>query len=181
MAAGLYATCWHLTPAKNLPSILEQGLLPHQNEDMGDEPGVYLFPHWDDAENALLNWFGERFEDEPLVALEVGTKGLDLAFDPEVGYEVMSRSTIPPAAILGIWDEEAGNGTFHAEISNTGEPHVVIVVDLDPKTDPCGHKLRIYGSPDTYPTLLAAYEAACLFQAQAESIDLGEWVAIFGK
>lgn len=94
---------YHITPTRNLDSIRKQGLLPSQNEEMGDAPGVYLFPTRDATEEALMNWMSERFdEDEPLILLTIDTSGLDLHSDDSVGYEVWSETAIPPEAIVGV-------------------------------------------------------------------------------
>ena len=53
---------YHVTPARNLPSIQEKGLLPTIGERslaLGEgQEAVYLFPSREDVDNALSNWLG---------------------------------------------------------------------------------------------------------------------------
>jgi hypothetical protein len=59
---------FHITPARNLLSIMQDGLWPccgERSEAIGEsEPKVFLFPKIEEADDALYNWLGEAFEDE---------------------------------------------------------------------------------------------------------------------
>lgn len=94
---------YHVTPAENVESILEHGLLPKSPEDLKDRKAVYLFPDKATAEEALMNWLGDRFEDEDLALLKINKDVLQeqgIKIIPgEVGYELMSLQPIPPGAI----------------------------------------------------------------------------------
>jgi hypothetical protein len=94
---------YHVTPAENVESILEKGLLPKSPEDIKDKKAVYLFPDKATAEEALMNWLGDRFEDEDLALLKIDKSVLqeqEIKIIPgEVGYEVMSLQPIPREAI----------------------------------------------------------------------------------
>lgn len=94
---------YHATPARNLSSIQEHGLLPSigsRSRMLGEELGaVYLFPSLEDLDNALSNWLGELFDEEgSLALLQVDVAGIDVEWG-EVEYEILSFSTIPPANI----------------------------------------------------------------------------------
>ena len=97
------ADVFHVTRTSNIPTILKYGISPRVPIDMPEEEkGVYLFSTIEDAEDAIMNWLGDRFEeDEPLALLTISTKGLTL--NPStVGYEVISKETIPPQNIIKI-------------------------------------------------------------------------------
>lgn len=91
---------YHVTPTANLPAIKEQGLVPQigpRSQQLGEATAqVYLFPTLTAAEDALMNWLGEEFdEDEPLTMIAVDVDGLHLA-GHEVGFEVVTTSLITP-------------------------------------------------------------------------------------
>jgi hypothetical protein len=94
---------FHVTPSKNLNSIFKKGLLPKTPKDIEDKKAVYLFPDKDTAEEALLNWLGDRFEDTDLTLLKVNKEVLQKSgieiIPGDVDYEVLSLQRIPPEAI----------------------------------------------------------------------------------
>lgn len=104
---------FHVTPTRNIEAIRREGLIPKQSV-MNDEPGVYLFKDRVSLEDALMNWLGDRFDDdEPLSVIEVAADGLRV--EPGAGYEVFSREVIPVSAILGIRDiDDLGEGDQHS-------------------------------------------------------------------
>lgn len=94
-------TAYHLTPKKNIDSIMEKGLIPQQNN--GDEYGIYLFPDMETMENALWNWFGERFDDLPdieLCLLHVDITNID--YTTPVPYEMRIDKVISPNRIKKV-------------------------------------------------------------------------------
>jgi hypothetical protein len=101
---------YHVTPAVNLNSILQDGLQPRIGErsaDLGERlPRVYLFADEESCDTALSGWLGDSFEDIPedgLLVLRVDVT--DLTLEIEVGYEISMRpaksSTQPRKA--GTW------------------------------------------------------------------------------
>lgn len=92
---------FHVTPAKNLAYISEMGLIPQvgeRSEQLEENPKVFLFVSRLAMEDALMNWFGDQFEEhEPLVAIEVNSEHLELSIDPAVAYEVTVDRVISPA------------------------------------------------------------------------------------
>lgn len=66
---------FHVTPASNVPSIMQRGLIPQigsRSALMEQESGIYLFKTEDAAADAVASWLGDEFEeDEPLALLEV--------------------------------------------------------------------------------------------------------------
>lgn len=74
--AGEMLTLYHVTPSDNVPSISKNGLVPQigpRSRSLGESKLItYFFPDRDAAEQAVMNWLGEEFEeDEPLTLLEV--------------------------------------------------------------------------------------------------------------
>lgn len=83
---------FHITPKDNLDSILSDGLIAQIGErslEIGErQNAVFLFPNFEEMNNALYNWFGEVFEDEDvdLIILQI-----DLPDDFPVYREVDSN------------------------------------------------------------------------------------------
>lgn len=92
---------YHITYKDLLPRIRESGgLLVHSPDDMDDKPGIYLFPSVEDAEDALMNWLGDRLDDKELVLLKIDITGLNCESD--VDYEIRCNDQIPYSRILSI-------------------------------------------------------------------------------
>ena len=96
---------YHLTKKSNLPSIKKHGLKPSLPVDTPtDDEGVYVFKTKQDAEDALMNWYGDRFdEEEEFVLLTIKTDGLQL-FSTLAEFELVSYTPIPTSNILKIED-----------------------------------------------------------------------------
>lgn len=94
---------YHLTKWSNLDSIKKYGLRPAIPVDMDtEEEGVYLFKTEEDVEDALQNWYGDRYDDtEEFAILTIKTDGLRL-FSTLADYEYISYETIPPSNIVKI-------------------------------------------------------------------------------
>lgn len=94
---------YHLSLKSNLSKIKRNGLLANTPSDMEDEErGVYLFKTRDEAEDALMNWYGDRFdEDEEFILLTIDSSNLTLS-PTTAGFELISHKDIPPKNILSI-------------------------------------------------------------------------------
>ncbi len=92
---------YHITPSSNVPLIMKGGLAPSKPDDMQDVEGIYLFKSIMGAEDALMNWLGDRFdEDDPLTLLRVDSAGVgELDTDSAAGFEAISRTAIAPEFI----------------------------------------------------------------------------------
>ena len=91
---------YHITRSENVPLIMKDGLLPSKPDDMQDVEGVYLFKSITAAEDALMNWLGDRFdEEESLTLLKVDALGIDEVDSSAAGFEVVSTSKIDPQFI----------------------------------------------------------------------------------
>ena len=94
---------FHLTKKSNVPSIKTHGLKPAIPTDMPtEEEGVYLFKTKQNAEEALMNWYGDRYQDdEEVVLLTIDISNLRL-FGTLADYEYVSYEQIPPSNIIKI-------------------------------------------------------------------------------
>ena len=110
---------YHVTPAHNLDSILSHGLQPAigpRSAQLGEQVyRVYLFTSLEACHEALSNWLGEAFEDEPddLIILEVD--GRDLSLASEAGYEVASAYAVEAQRIVRVLDEAGAPTNNHGE------------------------------------------------------------------
>lgn len=81
---------YHVTAARHLDTIMEEGLRPRigeRSEVMGEgEAAIYLFTSRTAVDDAVMNWLGDAYEeDDELVVLEVK---LDEGFEISAGFEV---------------------------------------------------------------------------------------------
>lgn len=91
---------YHVTPVKNVASILRTGLVPFIGERAracGETtPVVYLFGSREDVDTALMNWLGDEFDNVVIVVLQVQS---DNVVPGDVAYEFISYETIAPECI----------------------------------------------------------------------------------
>lgn len=100
---------YHITNKKNLESIKREGLTPRigkNSEDFGESvPAVYLFPEIESAFEAIINWFGECFEEEDeIVLLEISLDNIIKIEESSAKYEVLVFEKIPYENIISIKD-----------------------------------------------------------------------------
>lgn len=102
-AAARGALYFHVTPATNLPGILKDGLRPSRGprstsvESSEDEPLIFAFEDLASVEDALMNWLGDAFDDEPLALLALHPDQAPIS--TAAGYEVAFKCPIPPSKI----------------------------------------------------------------------------------
>lgn len=95
-------SAYHATPRDNLPNVMHTGLKPNSSDEgLWDGKRVFLFATLDDANSALINWLGERFEDDILSLIEVDISGIE-AYDWD--GELYTTSAISPNR-LSVVDE----------------------------------------------------------------------------
>ena len=97
-------TMFHVTPLKNLNSIKKHGLIcqigPRSQEIGEPVSAIYLFPNFDYANDAVMNWLGDEFDDdEQLIALPVKISETDVERAPDIDYERASLCDIPTKLI----------------------------------------------------------------------------------
>lgn len=99
---NMFKTAYHVTYADNVDSIKKYGIKPSKPQDFDEAvDGVYLFPSYDDMEDALVNWLGDRLdEDRDIVAIKLNISGLKCESDVE--YELRCLETIEPIRIIDI-------------------------------------------------------------------------------
>lgn len=102
---NLDRTFYHVTLAENLPLIMEKGLVPsvgERSKKMSEREAVFLFASRGDAEDAVMNWLGDEFDDDDddLALLEV-TLPAEIAIYREHGidWEVYVKDRIPPQCL----------------------------------------------------------------------------------
>lgn len=96
---------FHYTPQCNVTHISKEGLRPMigpRSQDIGeDEPLVYCFTSLEAAEEGLMNWLDEQFDqDETLCLLEIDGTTLQFAIADGLEWEARIREPIPPQLIL---------------------------------------------------------------------------------
>lgn len=99
-------TAYHITPAINLKSIKQHGLIPQIGPDsqaLGEtKPAIYLFPTIEDSDTALGSWLGNLYDDnEDLIRLTI-TCPKNLIHNSIVEYERVSYHHIPAKYITKI-------------------------------------------------------------------------------
>lgn len=100
-------TLYHVSPAKNIESILENGLIPRigaRTESVNDCCAIYLFTSRTSVDDAMLNWFCDEFEDdETFVLFEIDENILDMTHShSDVEWELAYTKIIEPSAITLI-------------------------------------------------------------------------------
>lgn len=98
-------TLYHVTPISNLNSIMKVGLIPkigERSEGIESEPGIFLFPTYEDCETALGQWLGREFDEiepyEELVTLKIELP-INFPLEETCEWERISRKKIEPKYI----------------------------------------------------------------------------------
>jgi hypothetical protein len=63
---------FHITKTANLKSIMKNGLIPTigiRSKKIDERSSIYFFQTQEDAENGLMNWLGDEFEEDESLAL----------------------------------------------------------------------------------------------------------------
>lgn len=99
---------YHVTPTKNLPSILKNGLDPTVGPRASQIPGetraIYVFPDRETTYDAIMNWLGDQFEEsEDLALLEINTTGVRCRVTRFADYELKIVTPVPPENIKVIY------------------------------------------------------------------------------
>lgn len=93
---------YHVTPKKNLRYITKNGLVPKIGNNSllyGETDNrIYLFSSLIEAEDAVMNWLGDLYDDEVTLALlKIDVTNIDLG--SEVEWEYYTTKLIPPDRI----------------------------------------------------------------------------------
>lgn len=131
---------YHVTPTKNLKSIAKQGLVPtvgdRTSQIAGEKFGIYVFPDKISAEDAVMNWLGDEFDDEPLTMLKIDVTGLQDHISKGADYELIVGTTIEPKRIkkVNIQLEEASGYIPSEKEKNDPRFKTALTVDVHPNS-----------------------------------------------
>jgi hypothetical protein len=129
---------YHVTPTKNLKSIAKQGLVPtvgdRTSQIAGEKSGIYVFPDKVSAEDAVMNWLGDEFDDEPLTMLKINISGLENNITKGADYELIVGTTIEPKRIkkVNIQLEESSGYIPSEKEKNDPRFKTALSVDVGP-------------------------------------------------
>jgi hypothetical protein len=92
---------WHVTPTRNIESIIKYGLLPNMPEEDGDL-AISLFKTENDALRETAFWLEKKWNNEPLSILKIDIEDRTVteAFDYE--WITIDIETIKPEKIVEI-------------------------------------------------------------------------------
>ena len=123
---------------------------------MREKSGIYVFPSRLAAEDAVMNWLGDEFEDEPLTMLKIDTSGLEDHISKGAGYELIIDTIIEPNRIkkVNISLEEASGYIPSYAQRNDPRFKTALTVDVHPDTmrknaKRFGNKISRAGIPPT--------------------------------
>lgn len=129
---------FHVTPWSNWKSIKKQGLVPqlgerglYADDDAGSEPRTYLFEDLLTLNDAMANWFLEKFDDVRWFAiLKVQIpETMELFDDPEIAGSFYVTEPIPTQNIILIKKEDAGmeeSVSFEEQAEHTSDRYMTL-------------------------------------------------------
>jgi len=138
---------YHVTPTKNLKSIAKQGLLPTVGERSskiaGEKKGIYAFPDKVSAENAVMNWLGDEFDDEPLTMLKIDITGLDASKGAD--YELILDKVIEPSRIKKVKIDLGEASGYIPSKKEKNDPRFKTALTIDVKPDSIKKNAKAFG------------------------------------
>jgi len=152
---------FHVTPTKNLKSIAKQGLVPgigdRSKKIAGEQSGIFVFADQTSAEDAVMNWLGDEFDDEPLTMLKIDVSGLEKNISKGADYEWVVNTTIDPKRIkkVNVNLEESASGYIPSDAEKDDPRYkTALTVDIKPDTmmknaKKLGSKISRAGIPPT--------------------------------
>ena len=140
---------YHVTPTKNLRSIMKNGLRPQIGDRSvklhGEENGIFLFPTLDDVEDAVSNWLGDEFdEDEDLTLLAIDVSGLPLV-DSNAGYEKIAKTSISPDRISVSNELMLEASGYIPSAKEKNDPRFKTALTVDVKPDAIKKNAKAFG------------------------------------
>ena len=101
---------YHLTPVKNLESILQNGLIPQigpRSEHVGEkQAAVFCYPEEDYVEGALEGWIKDYFPNDLKFAIIEINLPKKIKLEVENDFEVACFEHISPKYIVACYDIE---------------------------------------------------------------------------
>lgn len=97
-------TFYHITLRENLPYIFEKGLVPSRGErsrKLKEPEAVFLFPDRESAEQAVMGWLGDQFDEEVELSLIEVVIPMDIEVKRTEGidWECYTTRPIPPQCL----------------------------------------------------------------------------------
>lgn len=116
-------TVYHVTEARNYPSILETGLIPQIGPralQTGEHPeGVALFTSREHTAAVLNDWFGELLDEDDLyIVLKIELPD-DIELQPGRNLDVFARETVPASTIQHAYLLAPGEPVYVAKLTNS--------------------------------------------------------------
>jgi hypothetical protein len=146
LTKGLYTaltpTYYHVTPERNLVSILKHGLMPQvgpRSREQGESgPALYAFPTYQHCEDAMMGWLGDALGDDRVVILAI--QPTCMPEPSSAGFEVLFTEPVPASAITGITTETGE--TLDLDGFRHMMPSAPSVMSLDSAARPAGLAFR---------------------------------------
>ena len=141
------AIVYHVTPTKNVKTIMWNGLHPQigdrSSKIAGESNGVFVFTSKADAENAVMNWLGDEFDEyEELTLLAIDATGLDM--EPGANYEQIITSDIEPSRIK-ITNELLEASGYIPSAKEKNDPRFSTALTVDVKPDAIKKNAKAFG------------------------------------
>jgi hypothetical protein len=106
---GLPEILYHITLKSKINKIKKEGLKLSKPKDIEDVVGIYLFKSKNDAHDAAINWYIDRFdEDEDFLLISINSKYVLNISDEAANYEIICLNIIQkkPLLILKNFNQE---------------------------------------------------------------------------
>ena len=140
---------YHVTPTKNLKSIAKQGLTPavggRSSKISGEQKGIYVFPDKVSAEDAVMNWLGDEFDDEPLTMLKIDVSGLEKDITKGADYELVIDKTIEPNRIKKVKIDLGEASGYIPSEKEKNDPRFKTALTVDVKPDSIKKNAKAFG------------------------------------
>lgn len=138
---------YHVTPTRNIPSIMKRGLEPQigsRSEKIdGEESGIYTFPDKVSAEDAVANWLGDEFdEDDELSLLALNISGLHTVKGAD--YEIIVKDKIEPSRIKVTQTMLEASGYIPSE-KEKNDPRFKTALTVDVRPDSIKKNAKAFG------------------------------------
>jgi hypothetical protein len=141
---------YHVTPTKNVKSIMRDGLRPQvgnrSSKITGEDNGIFVFNSKNDAEDAIMNWLGDEFgEDAELTLLAIDAEGLEQHMSTGAGYETIMDVGIEPSRIRVTQDILEASGYIPSK-KEANDPRFSTALTVDVKPDSIQKNAKAFGS-----------------------------------
>lgn len=138
---------YHVTPTRNIKKIMQQGLIPavgDRSKKITDEKsGIFTFPDKTSAEDAIMNWLGDEFDDdEDLSLLAINIDGLRTTKGAD--YEIIVTDKINPSRIKIVQDVLESSGYIPSG-KEKNDPRFKTALSVDVGPDAIKKNVKAFG------------------------------------